>query len=260
MVQSQYHSVLTEFKNALISSRKLAPILHSIRTLPSMILETAHIPVHILRQESDWKKLCDRFPGLDQYFLQEHAIRELLHAAYQDYVSQFSSSLISLSLNRASFLFFFSQLIQAKNILDLGSGFSSYVFRMYAQQAGLGVVTSVDDSDSWLMETQRFLTRYNIESTQLLSLHQYVESNKDNPSADLCLLDLGDIALRQQLLPDLFYAVENHQMLLVIDDFHVPVYRRFITKLCMETNITVYSLRKATRRRLSHMALIMKSP
>ena len=240
-------------------SRKLAPILHSIRTFPSMILESLHIPFHIVRQESDWKKLCDLFSGLDQYPLQEGAIQDLLKPAYHDYISNFSAPSISLSLNRASFLFFFTRLMQAQNILDLGSGFSSYVFRLSAQQTNHVVVTSVDDSEFWLRETKRFLEKYNLDDLHLWSLNQYLEEHSAMSTQDLCFLDMGDIGLRQRLLPGLLSNVYHNKMVLIVDDFHVPTYRNFVTNLCEDKKVHVYSLRKVTRRRLSHMALIIGS-
>lgn len=220
-----------------------------------MLLEMAHIPTHLIRQQSDWKNLCDRLPGLDQFFLQKNPIDEILRPAWHDYVSHFSAPLISLSLNRATFLFFFSKLIQANQILDLGSGFSSYVFGLHIQQHGTGAVISVDDSDFWLGETRRFLEKHKVAVSQLWSLDQYHKS--EHQTFDLGLLDLGNISMRQQLLPNLLNKVKRNQMILILDDFHIPVYRRFIIHLCKEMEVSLYSLRKVTRRRLSHMALVM---
>jgi hypothetical protein len=220
-----------------------------------MILEAACIPSHLIRQESDWKKLCAKFSGLDQYFHQKNTLSKILKPAYLDYVSHFSAPLISLSLNRAMFLFFFSKLIQSKQILDLGSGFSSYVFGLHIQQHGTGGVISVDDSDFWLGETRRFLEKHKVTVSQLWSLDQYHRCEQKAP--DLGFLDLGDISMRQQLLPDLLNKVKRSQMILILDDFHIPAYRRFIIHLCKEMEVSLCSLRKVTRRRLSHMALVM---
>ena len=237
-------------------STKLDPVLHSFKTLPSMINELMHVPVHLRRQEEDWRKLLLKYPELNSYFNERDGIQEMLRPAYLDYNTRYSSSLISLSLNRAAFLFFLTKLLNAKTIHDLGSGFSSYVFR-HASNAHERQVISVDDSAFWLKRTVEFLQRYQTNTDHIISLDDYLKEYADK-GFDLCLLDIGDFQLRQRLLPGLANSLQKHGGMLFVDDFHVPLYRNCIRRLCAERGLQIFSLRKVTRRRLSHAALIME--
>jgi hypothetical protein len=90
-------------------------------------------------------------------------------------------------------------------------------------------------------------------------LHELLdESNKFSPLEwDLCFLDIGDVDLRKRMLPGLFDAVVDRKSILVIDDFHVRAYRNFIIDLNQQKKTELFSLRKVTRRRLSHAALVL---
>jgi predicted O-methyltransferase YrrM len=156
------------------------------------------------------------------------------------------------------FLYYFANLIRAKRILDLGSGFSSFAFGKYLRNVGSGVLSSVDTSEFWLNETSEFLRKYEIAIAHMCTLDQYLNVESETEVPDLCFLDIGDLELREQLLPSLLSNVVRHGMVLLIDDFHVPSYRRMITRLCTEADLQCLSLRKVTRRRLSHMAMVIK--
>ena len=57
-------------------------------------------------------------------------IRKLLKPFYEEYIQIVSTPDMAISLETACFLFIFSDLISASKILDLGSGFSSFVFSL----------------------------------------------------------------------------------------------------------------------------------
>jgi predicted O-methyltransferase YrrM len=238
--------------------RHLGPFFHAIASLPSNVVEYCRAPAQILRQESDWKALIQRFPAIAPYADRHREFEALLEPAYADYVATVSSPLITLSLNRAAFLLFLGKALQVRKVLDLGSGFSSYVFRMYAREEGGVDVISVDDSTHWLHETATFLDRYDLPATNLISLTQWIEREGLPRVArfDLCLLDIGDTPLRVRLLPELILAMQDHGGTVIADDFHVAAYRASVEDLCRKARIHVYSLRKVTRRRLSHAALL----
>ena len=239
--------------------RNRGPLLHMFRTLPGMLFELFLVPAHVIRQERDWKRLLPRIPSLKYFPSKRKVIEASLRGPYQDYVSNYSSPLISLSLNRAAFLNYLTRATNAGHILDLGSGFSSYVFRRARADTSAGNVISVDDSEQWLEETRSFLRHYHLEDAHLYALDQMSDpGGQFTPGRfDLCLIDIGDFALRAKLLPTLLEAVRGGSIVL-IDDFHVTRYRKHIIAQCAVTNVDVFSLRKVTRRRLSHMAIIMQ--
>lgn len=234
--------------------KKVIPILHAIKTSPSMFLELSNIPAQVFRQNKDWEILTQRFPGLDSYSTQKNDLIKTFQAPHQDYIQHYSAPLISLSLERAAFFYFFCQLNRPKNILDLGSGFSTYVFKRYLRNSNSGHITSVDNSHFWLSETQRFLISHSMDGNGLISWEQFEKGPAQN--FDLIFLDISDFEFRLQILPSLLHQVANGALLL-IDDFHVPAYRKAISEICQAKNLQCFSLRKVTRTRLSHNALIM---
>ena len=237
--------------------RHLGPLLHLIRTLPSMLLEITRVPGQLTRQEADWNALVKRIPQLIDYPLVSPTIEQHLRPAYNEYVSGVSSPLISLSLNRAAFCFLLSKAVGARKILDLGSGFSTYTFKRYCTEY-TGDIISVDDSKQWLKITADFLASHQLNTEGLMTLTDFINDKcLTRYPFDLCLLDIGDFSLRQQLLPELINAARMNNAVLVVDDFHVGAYRSFVFETCKKFGVHIYSARKYTRRRLSHAAVII---
>lgn len=234
--------------------KKVIPILHAIKTSPSMLLELSSTPAHIARQNKDWETLTQRFPGFDSYFSQKEDILKIFRTPHLDYIQHYSAPLISLSLERAAFFYFFCQLTRPENILDLGSGFSTYVFKCYLKNAKIGQIVSVDDSPFWLQETERFLKSHALDGKGLTTWEQFEAA--PTQSFDLIFLDISDFEFRLHILPALLQQVAKGALLL-IDDFHVPAYRKAILEACQAQQLLCFSLRKVTRTRLSHNALII---
>ena len=82
---------------------------------------------------------------------------------YEKYISEVSVDYIAISMELSCFLLTFCDIMNPKNIDDLGTGFSSFVFRHYAAHSGSGVtVWSVDDGPEWLEKTRSFLIRQDL--------------------------------------------------------------------------------------------------
>jgi predicted O-methyltransferase YrrM len=221
-----------------------------------MIREFLSIPYHLRIQEKDWESLNKIYPALDKFQISKYEIKEIFKAAHKDYISNYSSVLISMSLNRGTFFYFLCQIIDPKVILDLGSGFSSFLFRSYAKSKGECEVISVDESKYWLVETSRYLYKYNLPVTKMIEWNEY--QNNGLPDFDLAFLDIGDLNFRLKILPSLIINIKKNGGIILVDDYHVPFYRKNIKKICNEMAVDIYSLRKVTRTRLSHNALIRK--
>jgi len=220
-----------------------------------MIWELFHWPAHSIRQQKDWNALIKEYPVIGTYPTQASSIEELIRPAYQDYVRQYSSALISLSLNRACFIYFLIKEVQIQKTIDLGTGISSYVCLLASKHVDSSEVVSVDDNEYWLEKTREFLHAKNISGDHLLLLKDFLKEITD-VQFGMCILDIGDFSLRKKLFPTLVASVKKHRGFLFVDDFHVPEYRSYIERVCAEEQLRVYSLRKVTRRRLSHAAVI----
>ena len=65
---------------------------------------------------------------------QQKKNNSILAKYYDDYITQVSSSSMAISLESASTIFTLVNFLKPKSILDLGSGFTSLLFRLYRKR------------------------------------------------------------------------------------------------------------------------------
>jgi predicted O-methyltransferase YrrM len=234
--------------------KKLHPLAYSVWTFHYMIKEFFLLPQHLKIQRKDWNVLSKKYPKLTEYYDQKDSIQSQLKDAYHDYVSNYSASLISLSLKKGTFLYFFCHLTKPKIVLDLGTGFSSYVFRLFDKNEGATEVISVDESEYWLNETKEFLQKYNLSTEGMLTWEEY--EYEQLPDFDLTFVDIGNFNFRLRILPILMIKIKKFGGVIIVDDFHMPFYRTRIKRMCKKMGLDIFSLRSVTRTRLNHNALI----
>ena len=164
--------------------KKAIPTIHSILTIHNMIYELSFIPSHIKTQENDWLALKKMFPGIENYSQNKSSIMSEFRNAFEDYISNYSAELISMSLNRGAFIYHLCSFLKPKSILDLGSGFSTFIFAKHAEVNKLNNITSVDDSQFWLEETKKFLLNHNLTPPKLVTWDQFQVEPKTNIRID----------------------------------------------------------------------------
>jgi predicted O-methyltransferase YrrM len=204
--------------------------------------------------QSDAVRLRVRFPFLQAYDQLASEYRGRLQRAYQDYTSRISPDPIAISLELATFLAVICARCRPRNILDLGSGFSSFVFRTYAEELQpQTLVCSVDHSSIWLNTTRGFLHERGLDCRGLLTWEAFVAVT-ERPRFDLILQDMSDLETRRRQLDTIIEAC-NPTGMIVIDDMHVPAYRRAILDDLDRHRLSHYSLRDFTRKRLRYAYL-----
>jgi predicted O-methyltransferase YrrM len=132
---------------------------------------------------------------------------------------------------------------QPHQVLDLGSGFSSYVFRWGAQPTRR--VCSVDVSSRWLERTARFLQEHQIERAELLDLRSFAAADR-REQFDLVFHDIAELSDRIDMLEAVMQLCRPGG-LLVLDDMHVPRYRAAVLQALRAASFELYSLRPRTR-------------
>jgi tetratricopeptide (TPR) repeat protein len=182
--------------------------------------------------------------GLERPLLRDvERARRSLRDAYDEYTTHVSSADFALSLETSSLVFALCASTRPARVLDLGSGFSSYVLRRYADESGGDVdVISVDDSRSWLGRTREFLEARRCSGGQLLMLDEFesIESQ-----FDLVVHDLGDMLLRRRSLATAMAAVAPHGVL-VLDDVDRPAYGEYAEHALRSAGFAVYDLAGVT--------------
>jgi predicted O-methyltransferase YrrM len=193
----------------------------------------------------------------ERFFELVHENRALLTPFYEDYVDSVSRFEMAVSLELATFLLVLCRVTEPETVLDLGSGFSSLVFRLYAQDASQRVgIWSVDHSAEWLDKTRSFLTRHGYPTDRLLTWASFI---KDKPRGgfDLILHDLGGgIKLRKQML-ETVVDLANPGGSVVLDDIGASDYKAHVQRFLEKRPFRSWSLEKYTRDKAGRYAMLL---
>jgi predicted O-methyltransferase YrrM len=185
----------------------------------------------------EWPMVAKNLPRLPQ-------IRKDLQPVYANYLRTTSSAGMPVSLELAALLWLMVETLRPKRVLDLGSGFSSYVLRMAVASVGnSALVISVDDAENWLDKTREFLRSHGLPDAGVISWNTFAE--RKHEEFDLILDDLGRTPFRIYTLDTaLKYLAPGGVFLL--DDFHKVVLRVFAQHTVGATGHRCISLRRFT--------------
>jgi len=187
-----------------------------------------------------FKKIAP-FDQLDDALMDRN--KEMLCPYYAQYVNEISSADMAASLELAAFLYGVCKLREYTKVLDLGSGLSSFVLRLYASETSGVQVYSVDDDPAWLLKTKVFLERHQLDVSNLLTVNQFFDSNESG--FDCILHDLNFVEVRINYI-DKVIALAKQNGLIILDDVHKPDYRYQALKIVERTASRVYSLEPVT--------------
>jgi predicted O-methyltransferase YrrM len=132
-----------------------------------------------------------------------------------------------------------------KNILDLGSGFSSFVFRYYKKLNEKCNVTSVDTSVEWLEKTISFLEKNKLDTQNIYTFKQFKKLKNIKHNYDFILYDLGPTSTRAE---NLEYVLElaKPNCPIVIDDLHNNNYKKDVIDIVSNSRKNLFFLNEET--------------
>jgi predicted O-methyltransferase YrrM len=192
----------------------------------------------------DTLSLRQQLPWIRAYPELGPPARSALLPFYREYVATVSTQVMAISLELAVFLSVTCDECRPARILDLGSGFSSFVFRTYMLKASpLPEVWSVDDDAHWLERTRESLVKHDLPTEQLLTWSSFQQRS---PGVfDLILYDLGNMETRKRTLEHVLeYSAEGS--VLILDDVQKPEYGSYARKFLKGRQHGLYSLRRYT--------------
>jgi predicted O-methyltransferase YrrM len=168
-----------------------------------------------------------------------------LFGIYRTYVSTISLEDHAVSWEAARYLFHAVQVAKPQRILDLGSGYSSLIFRTYqARFAPETVVVSVDDDAEWLGKTTDFLQANGISTQHCVTWETFLSSYA-NQSYDFILYDMGNMYTRAENLTKIVDVMEPTGSL-IIDDVHFPFYAMVVFETIGNYGLRLQSLKRET--------------
>jgi hypothetical protein len=168
--------------------------------------------------------------------------------AHEEYTTSVSSPVAAISLELSYALWSILNNIQPRCLVDLGSGFSSYLFRRYQRQRNIAgeecQVISCDDNSQWLQRTALYLGRKHLSVSGLMLWKELLESHQDL-RPDLVLHDLGYPPVRVQTLPNVLDLCSS-STILIVDDVHKPAIRRAVLGSVRNKGLHCHDLARVT--------------
>jgi predicted O-methyltransferase YrrM len=148
---------------------------------------------------------------------------------------------MAISLELALFLWALLLDRRPERILDLGSGFSSLVFRRYARDVcPWATVCTVDHDPYWLTRTREFLHGHDLPLDDMSTWESLGVGG-----FDLVLHDLGDMSVRAAVL-DRVLSLVRPGGVLVLDDLQFPAYRAAVSRAVHHRSLRCWDLRAVT--------------
>lgn len=191
------------------------------------------------------KQVENRFPFLRNSGQKFREITIAIRPKYEQYVKEVSTPDMAVSLRTAVFLWVLCEGLKPKRILDLGSGFSSFILRFYAASKNDVAVWSVDNSTEWLYRTQASLVSHNLSTARLMLWDQFERDSSGR--FDFIFHDLGNMDLRRRSLHLVLKLGEEGYGIVLLDDMHKNSYSEYVRDSlshysCRYFDLTPYTL------------------
>lgn len=169
--------------------------------------------------------------------------RDLLRIVHDRYVRSVSSNGMALSLETSALVWVLCDSALPQSILDMGSGFSSFVVRKWVQERGRStIVWTVDDDVVWLDKSKLFCERESVGTSNFEPWSSFKERQE---KFDLVIYDLGRMSVRfENIGRALDFKATNGAI--VIDDMHKFNYHNEVIRILAERSLTGIDMREAT--------------
>jgi len=210
------------------------------------------------RQAASFAVLCGdgRLAALRDYPRLARSLEPEVKPYYDLYTSRFNAPWMAASLELSVFTLALCRLLRPARLLDLGSGFSSVVLRLYQREADHSPeVWSVDTSAAWLEMTRKVLEWLDLPTDGLATWREFASNG--HAGFDFVLHDLGSILTRCHTLERVL-GLAAAGGVVVIDDANYGKVRRHARRVLRRRGISHHDVGAATRDRYGRYALLAR--
>lgn len=173
---------------------------------------------------------------------------EALTGPYVDYCRTVSRRSMAISIETASLFAYVCSTKMARRVLDLGSGFTSFVARCVAEDA-----VSVDDSREWLDKTAGFLARYDTPADGLMMWDDWTA----DPGApyDVVIHDFSAGEARESSMWDAASVLAPGGVL-IFDDAQHEGHRKAMFEVACDRGLRLVDVKQETEDEVHRFALM----
>lgn len=211
---------------------------------------------NVIEARIDAGRLRNVFPDLRSAFdAGKDDCRQRLLPFYEEYIRTVSNEIMAVSLELSTFLLFFCDYRKPRRILDLGSGFSSFVFRLHMSEANpKPEVWSVDDSAEWLDKTRAFLAERRVPADNLTTWDDWTD--RPGGGFDLVLYDMGEFDFRKQSFERVLGLVHENGNA-ILDDMHAADYGLYVRQVMNDRKLAYFNLRHYTHDKYGRYSILV---
>lgn len=180
---------------------------------------------------------------------------ERLFEPWNEYGDTVSPHNMTMSVWTAALLWWLCDETKATRVCDLGSGFSSYVLRRYAEGKSVEVV-SVDDDDEWLARTGSFLTGHDMDDGALVAFSEWRDASD---KFDVILHDLAGGYVREATMRTAVGRL-NPGGAVIFDDAQNRSHHKHIAHVCAAADLVLLDVWEATLDAIDRFAALAVAP
>jgi predicted O-methyltransferase YrrM len=167
----------------------------------------------------------------------------------QDLYAQYIKTISPMAPSMQTLRLLINLCVPGDRVLDLGSGFSSFVLRHYAESMSLEV-WSVDDSTQWLDKTYEYCKQSGIPDSvnrNFMVWDAFVEMQSTANPFDVVFIDIGRTRKRPEYYQTILRDCCDARSLVLFDDMHKPILKRAAEKELRRYNYLDIPVIKDTR-------------
>lgn len=176
--------------------------------------------------------------------------------AYNGYIRDVSNEQMTASMECSALLYNLCVNYAPSKVLDLGSGFSSFVFRHFSKHVKSTKVVSIDDDRKWLEKTRSYLRRMDVPCENVIHLESFT-FGRNLKEYDLVFHDVGSMLTRKHVFDEIINVSDMYSGIIVLDDMHKAHYRTFVFNSLLFTQYDYYDIEKMTLDNLGRYAGII---
>lgn len=186
--------------------------------------------------------------------LKKEEYKNMIIDEYNYYIENVSARHMAASLPCCLYLIALYDTLKPNNILELGSGFTSYCLRLFKKENNLDTsIWSIDTDDVWLKKSQEYCSGHKLDSN---NFELWGDFSKRKIKFDLVFVDIDSGPKRHTYFNPVFNRFSKKGTFVYLDDLHKPHVRNPLISIVNTKGYYIYDIEKFTKDRSRFSTLV----